>query len=99
MKVQTILDEIRGSIKQGCFKKYSDKRQQQFIRPPIPSYTRSSAQAEERDAFKRVINLWKKRQYIEDAIYKPIAQKYKITDYNAFQKQFIKIVPPNIVGW
>jgi len=101
MKLLTkIFDEIRGSIKTATFKTYGDKRKIVYLhKKPIPSYTRTTAQDQQRTKFEQAVEEWHSLTDEEKQQYEEQASPYGLTGYQYFIKQKLLEVAPSGVWY
>jgi len=94
-QIKGLFEEIRGSTKHNTFKTYTDKRKLVIMtKRPIPSYTRTEEQDQQRTLFKNAITAWKNLSEEEKQEYAEQARPYALTGYQYFIKQYLLTPPP-----
>jgi len=97
-QIKGLFEEIRGSTKHNTFKTYTDKRKLVIMtKKPIPSYTRTDEQDQQRTLFQNAIKAWKNLSEEEKQEYAEQARPYALTGYQYFIKQYLLApLPPGI---
>ena len=91
------LKEIWGSIKNNTFKTYGDKRKLVLTKSiPAPTYTRTTAQDQQRNKFASAVASWNALSEAEKQQYNEQASPYGLTGYQYFiQQQLLQQAPPS----
>jgi len=95
MRVRSVLTkEMRGSLKQNPFQKAvtfrTNKRGTVILEPcPVPSYTRTTAQDEQRNFFRQALDAWLELSEEEKEQWNEQARPYGITGMNLFISQYV----------
>jgi len=97
-QIKGLLEEIRGSTKHNTFKTYTDKRKLVIMtKRPIPSYTRTEEQDQQRTLFSDAVTAWNDLSEEEKQEYAELARPYALTGYQYFIKQYLLApAPPGI---
>jgi len=94
-QIKGLFEEIRGSTKHNTFKTYTDKRKLVIMtKKPIPSYTRTEEQDQQRTLFQNAITAWKNLSEEEKQEYAEQARPYALTGYQYFIKQYLSAPAP-----
>lgn len=94
MRVRSVLTkEMRGSLKQNPFQKAltfrTNKRGTVILEPcPVPSYTRTEAQDQQRNFFRQALNAWLELSEAEKEQWNEQARPYGITGMNLYISQY-----------
>jgi len=87
-QIKGLFEEIRGSTKHNTFKTYTDKRKLVIMtKKPIPSYTRTEEQDQQRTLFSDAVTAWNDLSEEEKQEYAEQARPYALTGYQYFIKQ------------
>jgi len=94
-QIKGLLEEIRGSTKHNTFKTYNDKRKVIIMsKKPIPSYTRTEEQDQQRNLFKEAVEAWNKLSSEQKQEYNEMAKPLRLTGYQLYIRQYLLNPPP-----